>query len=73
MNRYTRQHGSRRRADASGLVSLIVAAVALGVVAVTFAMGAPVALGGLPNDPSFPWQWAYSNTGQSIPTQALPE
>jgi len=67
VNRYARQHRSRRHVEASGLVSLTVAAVAL------LGMGAPVALGALPNDPSFPLQWAFSNTGQSIPTQEAEE
>jgi subtilisin family serine protease len=62
VNRYSRRHRSRWRLDASGFVSVILAAVGLG-------MGAPVALGALPNDPLFPVQWAYSNTGQSIPIQ----
>jgi subtilisin family serine protease len=66
VNRYTREHRSRRRADARRLVALIVAAVAVG-------MGAPVALGAVPNDPSFPLQWAYSNSGQSVPTQEAEE
>jgi subtilisin family serine protease len=66
VNRHTRQHGNRRHVDSRGLVPLIVAAITLG-------MGAPVALGAVPNDPSFPLQWAYSNTGQSIPTQEAEE
>ena len=66
MNRYTRQHRSRWLASASGLVCLTAAAVALG-------MSAPVALGALPNDPFFPLQWAYSNSGQSVPTQEAEE
>ena len=68
MNRYRCKPRQRRRRDlgAGALVSLMVASLAL-------AMGAPLAPAEVPNDPSFPLQWADSNTGQSIPNQDAEE
>jgi subtilisin family serine protease len=68
VNRYRGKPRHRRRRDfgAGALVSLMAASLAL-------AMGAPIALADVPNDPYFPLQWSDSNTGQSIPTQDAEE